>query len=59
MSNSDNKYFLGEFVWDPDIGSYILLDSIPVEISDDLFDDLPEFISDFDITDLLNLDEEI
>lgn len=54
-----NNYRLGFFVWDPEIGSYILQDSIPVEISDDDFDDLPEFVSDFDITDLLNLDDEI
>lgn len=53
-----DKYFLGEFVWDPDIGSYILVDSVPVDISDVDFDALPEFISDFDFRFSLDVDHE-
>lgn len=55
----NNNYRLGFFVWDPEIGSYIIQDSLPVDISDEEFDSLPDLLSDFDITDLLKFDEEI
>lgn len=54
-----NNYRLGIFVWDPEIGSYIIQDSFPVDISDEEFDSLPDLLSDFDITDLLSFDDEI
>lgn len=37
-----NNYYLGYFEWDPELEAYVLIDKIPVDISDEEFDSLPD-----------------